>query len=527
MRNLPMKKITTAFIFLALAVAGGCIKNDLPYPRIAQNILAIAAEGESRPAVIDSLAFDVTLYLNETVDIENVHFSQYSITPGAESDPDLMRGAYDLSKPVIVSLTRWQTYDWEIRAVQEIERYFSVEGQIGESVVDPIGHRVIVTMPEGTDLSDLHLERVKLGPSGITHITPALLPGRLDLSYPLRVEVECFGRSAYWTIYAQLSELIVSTASVDAWSEVIWAYGNGPSDVANGFEYRETGAQEWQKVPQTAITQTQGAFSCAIPHLKPLTEYVVRAVSGENIGNEITVKTQGTADIPNGDFEDWCQIGKIIFPFAEGDERFWDSGNTGSSTLGQNLTVSSTDTPTGSGLSAQLTTKFVGLAGIGKLGAGSIFSGTFVKVDGTNGILDFGREWNLRPTKLKGYFKYRTKDIDYVSTEFADLKGVPDTCAIYVALTDWTAPYEIRTNPRNRNLFDPSAPYVIGYGQLNFSGTMDNWKEFVIDIKYRDTSRIPTYIQITAATSKYGDYFTGGSGAVLWVDQFSFGWDLE
>ncbi len=107
------------------------------------------------------------------------------------------------------------------------------------------------------------------------------------------------------------------------------------------------------------------------------------------------------------------------------------------------------------------------------------------------------------------------------------MKGRPDTCFIYVALTDWTAPYEIRTNPKNRNLFDPNASYVIGYGKMQYSGTMDDWQEFEIPISYRSTSKVPTYIQITAATSKYGDYFTGGNGAVLWVDQFSLGWDLD
>lgn len=509
------------------AFLAGCIKNDIPYPRIQQNILKLAAEGELEAAKIDSTAMTAVVTLDETVDIQNVSFSEYAISPGAESTPDLATGTYDLTNPISVTLHRFYDYDWEISAIQNIERYFSIEGQLGESVVDPIGHRVIVTMPEGTDLRNLTLLSAKLGPAGITTTTPALEPGKIDLLYPLRVEVECHGRVSIWTIYVELSELIVNTTRVDAWSEVVWAYGEGPSDAKNGFQYREAGSTDWIDVPDSRITQTQGAFSCSIPHLRPLTEYEVRAVSGSDTGNIVKVKTQATADIPDGDFENWCQIGKIIFPYAEGGEQFWDTGNTGSSTLGQNLSVSSTDTPTGSGLSAQLTTKFVGIAGIGKLGAGSIFTGRFDKVDGTNGILDFGRPWTLRPTRLRGFFKYRTAPIDYVSTEFASIKGEPDTCTVYVALTDWTAPYQIRTNPRNRNLFDPSAAYVIGYGAMQYSGTMDSWREFVIDIKYRDTSKVPTYLQITAATSKYGDYFTGGNGAVLWVDQFSFEWDLE
>ncbi len=524
MKSLRFKPYILIVAVIALA---GCIHNDLPYPRIPQIIRAVSAVGESRSATIDSIAFEVDVYLDEVVDIMNVRFSEYTVTPGAKSTPDLLDGSYDMSSPLYVTLSRFQDYDWKITAHQNIERYFQVAGEVGESLVDPVGRRVIVNMPEGTDLSKLTLIRAKLGPAGITTITPALDPGPLDLSYPLRVAVSCHRRTEYWTIYAQFTESIVSTTNVDAWTQVIWAYGNGPADVQNGFEYKKEGAAEWIKVPQRYVSQTQGAFSCYIPHLDPLTGYVVRAVSGENIANEVRVTTQSTADIPNGDFENWCQIGKIIYPYAEGGPEFWDTGNMGAATLGQNLTVSSTDTPTGSGLSAECSTKFVGLAGIGKLGAGSIFTGKFVKVDGTNGILDFGQPWNLRPTKLRGYYKYRTAPIDYVSTEFSSMKGEPDTCVIYVALTDWTAPYEIRTNPRNRNLFDPNASYVIGYGQMQYSGTMDGWQQFEIPIKYRDTSKEPTYVQITAATSKYGDYFTGGTGAVLWVDQFSFGWDID
>lgn len=512
---------------MLLPVLGGCIHNDIPYPHIPQKILEIKARGEEKSAYIDSLAYEVTIYLKETTDIENVSFSEFEVTAGAECDPDLLIGDYNLSIPLDITLHKYYDYYWTVKAVQTIERYFNVEGQIGESVIDPVAHRVVVTMPEGTDLKNLTLQSVKLGPAGITTMSPNLVPGKIDLSYPLRVEVECFGRTDIWTIYVELSELIVNTSNVDAWSQVIWAYGDGPSDVKNGFQYKEANAAEWVDVPMSRVTQVQGAFSCSIPHLKPLTEYVVRAVSGKDYSNEVKVKTQSTADIPNGDFEDWCQIGKIIYPYAEGGDQFWDTGNTGSSTLGQNLTISSDNTPTGTGKSAECNTKFVGIAGIGKLGAGSIFTGKFRKVDGTNGILDFGQPWSLRPTKLKGYFQYKAKNIDYASAEMAEMKGRPDTCIVYVALTDWTAPYEIRTNPKNRILFDKDADYVIGYGQMQYSGTMDSFKEFVVDITYRNTSKVPTYLQITCATSKYGDYFTGGNGSVMWVDQLSFGWDLE
>lgn len=218
----------------------------------------------------------------------------------------------------------------------------------------------------------------------------------------------------------------------------------------------------------------------------------------------------------------------MVAPWNKDGKHYWDTGNSGAMSLGQNLTTPSDHTPTGSGLAAKCETKFIGFGGVaGKLGTGSIFTGDYVRTDGTNGVLAFGRQWDLHPTKLKGFYQYSAKTIDRASSEYKYLIGQPDSCHIYVALTDWTAPYEIRTNPTNRVLFDKNAPYIIAYGELVYSGIMDGYQQFEIKLKYKDTSRVPSYLQITAATSKYGDYFTGGDGSLLYVDQFSFDWDLQ
>ena len=61
---------------------------------------------------------------------------------------------------------------------------------------------------------------------------------------------------------------------------------------------------------------------------------------------------------------------------------------------------------------------------------------------------------------------------------------------------------------------------------------MGNWrsssyKDFTIELDYRDMTRTPKYIVITACASKYGDYFTGGVGSTLWVDEFEFVYDPD
>lgn len=514
-----------AALLICIALSG-CIKNDLPFPKITQTITSLAAVGQSRDAFLDSLGLRATVYLEETTDIQNVKFSQFSVSPGGEPDINLLEGSYNLEQPLFLSITRYQTYIWEINAVQSIERYFTISGQVGESVIDVAACRVIVYLPENIDLSNLHIETMKLGPAGITTYQPNLSSGSIDLTHPLRVEVICHGRTEYWTIYAELVEQTVGTDDVVAGSRVIWAFGSCEADKNGGFQYRKAGSTTWIDVDKSCVTQSGGSLSCYIPHLDPLTEYYVRAVAGSDAGNEIAVTTDETMDLPDGSFDQWyLKDNKIWCPWDEGGTPYWDTGNTGAATLGQSNVVPTDHTVTGTGKAAELNTKFIGIFGIGKLGAGSIYTGSFAKVDGTNGILDFGRQFTLRPTKLRGYYQYRTADIDYANSEWTDLKGRPDTCHIYIALTDWTAPYQIRTNPNNRQLFDKDADYVVAYGELLYSGTMDDYQPFEIEIKYRDLFTRPTYIQITCAASKYGDYFTGANGAVLYVDEFSLDYD--
>lgn len=532
MKTHHIKTIGIFSILLAIACAG-CIKNDLPYPRLPQLILALKADGELNPARIDSTDYTAIVFLEETTDIQAVRFSEFKISPQAKSDKDLLEGTWDLSVPMTVTLSLYQDYQWMISAEQHIERYFTVAGQIGETVIDPVGRRIIVNVPQNADLSTLEITSIKLGPKDISLLTPEFAAGSIiNLKSPLRIDVTAWGRTEDWTIYAQKTAQIVSTSAADAWSRVIWAYGEGPADAHNYFEYKKQGDTSWTTVPDADITKKDGAFSCCIKHLEPLTTYTVRARSGDNTGNEITVTTQGTQDLPDGDLEQWWLNGRIWCPWGEDAQqwpegnRFWDTGNTGAATLGESNVKPSDYVPAGlSGKSAELKTEFKGIAGIGKLAAGSIYSGSYKKTDGTNGILDFGRVWTLRPTKLKGYYQYTTGDINYASKELPELKGRLDTCSIYIALTDWSAPYEIRTNPNNRQLFDKDAPYVIGYGELQRGSSMDSYEEFEIEVKYKSTSQVPSYIMITCASSKYGDYFTGSTSSVLYIDQLSLSYD--
>lgn len=525
-----MNRIKPAYLLALLipasALTQSCIENDIPYPHLQQNIISLAAVGESSAASIDTKNLTATVYLSEDVNPRAVKFSEYSCSENASSSINLLDGTYDLTSPLEVTLSLYQDYLWTISAQQTIERYFTIAGQIGPTSIDVAGKRVVLYVPDTFDRSRLTVTSIKLGPEGHTSLSPDLKAGDVaDFTDPVKIAVRNWDITEEWTIYVDTTEALVTTTSADAWVNVVWVYGAGPEDAVNGFQYRLASDSEWTDVPASLVQHDGGSFHVAIPHLLPLTGYVVRAVSGENTGNEIEVTTGVATPLPDSSFDQWWLDGKVWCPWAEGGISWWDTGNTGASTLGQSNVSPSTNTPTGKGQSACLETRFVGVAGIGKLAAGSIFSGSFVKVDGTNGILDFGRPWSECPTRLRGYYNYTTSPINYASSEFQYLMNRPDSCHIWIALTDMDAPCRIRTNPKDRQLFDQNDPGVIAYGQFVRGENSNGWQEFVIDLKYNSTSRKPKYLLVVTAASKYGDYFTGGTGSTLYVDDFSLDYD--
>lgn len=512
---------------IGLTVLNSCIENDIPYPRIQANFAAFEVEGQSQQAVIDTVARKVTVYLPETVDPSNVTVTYDSLSPkGVEVVGDLPK-TLDLTQPVSVTLKLYQEYVWTIQAEQPIQRYFTIDGQIGSSVIDVAAHRVIVKVPDTADLSTIKVTSMKLGPEG-SEQTPDLSGQTVDLTNPIEVMVTSFGVETKWTIYAEPTHANVTTESADAWTSVAWVYGAALAGKDNGVEYRKASDAEWTKVPSEWITHDGGDFTARIIHLDANTEYVVRAYSDDEYGAEITITTGSVAQVPNANLDEWWLDGKVWCPWADGGQRYWDTGNKGATTLGQSNSVPTDDTPSGTGRAAMLQSKFVGIGPAGKLAAGNLFTGEYVKTVGTNGILNFGREFSERPTRLRLYLKYNPVAISHASkTEslFDNMKGQPDTCIVWMALSDSESPYEIRTEPKNRQLFNPDDPSVIAYGQFQSGEPISQYTQIEVDFDYRSTSRVPRYLTIVCSASKYGDYFTGGDGSVLCVDELELLYD--
>ncbi|MCD8179125.1 MAG: PCMD domain-containing protein [Tannerellaceae bacterium] len=99
---------------------------------------------------------------------------------------------------------------------------------------------------------------------------------------------------------------------------------------------------------------------------------------------------------------------------------------------------------------------------------------------------------------------------------------------IYIALTTWDEQFVAST--ATGTFVDFNSEEIIAYGSLSAeeaSRVMNSYDAFEIDLVYRNLEKIPTHILVVASASKYGDYFTGGNGSTLYIDEFELDFDYN
>lgn len=529
-----MRKILTCTAPCLLAVLlAGCIKNDIPYPRQLGRITAFEVEGQKTAAVIDSTARTVTVDMLDTVDLAEVRLLRLTLSENTkgESLPD-SGSILDMTADLKYTLTTWpdQSYEWTVRATQTIERYIKAENQVGEALIDAGNFTVKLPVAESVPLDQIVITEVRLGPSNSV-ITPD--PREVhDFTQPQKFTVTYRDVTEEWTIVVMPTEVSVMTSEADAWARSAYLYGMVPAGMdAPGFRYRKSADSDWTDVPSENVTVDGMNVSALLTGLEPGTGYVYRVYSGEMEGTEVGFTTEAEAQMPNMGFDAWNTTDGIVFPNADQGENFWwDSGNTGAKMGGKTPTSQETSfvAVSGEGKSAarlETVNAIIAMAG------GNVFSGHFGRVQGLGAEVFFGRPFETRPTKLTGWYSYEPKAIDNVKPpegvalpfDRNTIAGRMDRCHIFVYVTAWDGPY--RVNTTERRYLDINDPDVIGYGELiDSTGTGGQYRQFSIDIKYRD-HRKPTYCAVVAVASQYADFFTGGIGSLMYVDEFAFGYD--
>ena len=491
---------------LCLLALHGCkIENDIPYPIEEAEISAFEVEGqcnapEGAPAAgINKNECTVTLYVDDTVDLTELRIMRFSISPegaeiiadandcvdadrfptsGFEIPDNLADTRMDFSSPVEFTLRTYQDYRWTVNVTQVIDRQVDVEGMVN-AVIDAENHRAIIYVSKEQSLSNIQIHALNLeGPSGQITPDPAVVhnftsPQKFMVSRGWEPDVY-----REWTVYVYHATETASAASVFPMTTRATLTGNIVSGKRPEIEYKQANASSWSTLPAS------------------------------------NVSVNGSTPLENGEFENWYLDEKIYVPNVAGSD-FWGSGNPGAASFIGNLTTPTSDAV--SGQAALLESKDALI----KLGAGNIFTGDFA-LDGTNGILHFGRPFTTFPTALRLYYKYTSTTINRIGEQVGDLenlRGRPDSCHIYVALSDKSEPYEIRTRPSERQMFNKNDANIIAYGEFISGQSTSAYQQITIPLEYRALNRTPRYLVIVCAASKYGDYFIGGVGSTLWLDE--------
>ena len=553
-----IKKIVVG-LFCIGGLASCAIENDIPYPIVEGAITGIAVEGQRGPednklnsaAVINTNARTVSLYVNDSVDITNLKITQLQVSNNAELLPDSAacvdiehfptagfssldsvsnsaNTRVDFSKPVNFTLRTYQDYVWKVTVNQIIDRDIRVLG-MQECTIDEKNHRVIIYVGQDQDLSNIQIEALNLGGEFGEVRTVNNVPVSEVHDFSSGEGVEFYARMNWededdwtkWTVFVFHSASgAVGSSSIFPMCVNAIVTGSVQSGRTPVIEYREQRSSSWETLNASAVNVNGTNYSATISGLTPGTAYLYRVNVDGEAGEEQSFTTVQAVALENGSLENWSEGATVtgrpyVIPNAEGSD-FWGTGNPGAAAFIDNLTTQTTESV--SGTAARLESKDA----IIKLGAGNLFTGDF-SLNGIDGLLHFGRPFTSFPTALRLYYKYTSTEINEVYSQapsyMQSFIGNPDTCHIYIALSDKSEPYVINTDPKSRQLFDKNDANIIAYGEFLSAQTTSSYQQIEIPLTYRATNRTPKYIIIVCAASKWGDYYVGGVGSTLWLDE--------
>lgn len=347
------------------------------------------------------------------------------------------------------------------------------------------------------------------------------------------------------TITVDPNDASAALLSANPWAK--FAYLKAESVNAGGvdistlkFQYRVKDTEAWTDATATKET-VEGAdiYTGKATKLEPATTYEYRLVNTDasfESSGEFT--TEEAKELPYGDFDDWYQNDKTIYLGVTGDS-FWDSSNPGTTQgwgafVNVNPTQGVTDpVHTPNGKAAELKTQWASA----KLAAASLYTGSFGGLVGSpipsGAKINFGQPFTSRPTALKGWFQYKPEVIDNDRQEVGNykpsMKGQTDICSIYIAMATEICQVD-NTSSDNITIDFENDPRIIAYGELPVDQCVDTngqWKAFNIPLTYKSLTDKPTHIIVVCSSSKYGDYFTGANGSVMYLDDFELVYDGE
>ena len=201
-------------------------------------------------------------------------------------------------------------------------------------------------------------------------------------------------------------------------------------------------------------------------------------------------------------------------------QKVWGNVNHGTSFLGINTTTPEYEHVAVKG-KGKAAAKVISRSIMGTFATGNLYTGKFVKIIGMSGAeMYHGTPFKGRPKSLSGYVHYQPGKIDAVKAPYKNLKGTMDKGQIEVALYSWKQPRhflstEGASTPAQKD------PDIVAYGSLVLDKDTGGYIPFTIDLKYVNDKE-PGYLFIAILSSNLGEFFTGSTKSVIYVDEFQF-----
>lgn len=521
---------------LTLILSVSCMEYDMSYPRTLAEFTEFAV-AEASDVVIDPDTRTVNITLKESADIANVKVDSLKLNDKAFFKDGDMPSVLDLTTPYTVTLSMYQDYVWTIKAQQPVERYIRCVNQVGSAFFDVDSKEAYIYVSSSQRLKYLQITDMKLELEGSKVMSSDgqeyQFPLVLDCTNKRTFDVLSRGMKTSWTITA-VPVIVPATITKIAswcWSADIYATFDGTSQPPI-LMYKKAADMEWITVPDEAVIVDGINVTATIEGLEEGTEYEVKLMfEGEELPGE-TFVTDRPFQLPNMNFDQWWLDGAVWYPYAQDapeSDRVWDSANKGAAQfIGSSTTPEETDVI--SGKAVKMVSKWAAV----KFAAGNLYTGHFNGLVGLSGAdLDWGVPFTSKPKALKGWYKYEAKPITRKNNAEVEATEM-DKCQLQVLLIDSERPYKILpVNGMNGPTYDgelldlETEPSVIARTIVNLENTdtdgdgKSEWIEFELPLEYRDY-RTPKYVIVTAASSYLGDYFTGGEGSTMYVDEFEF-----
>ena len=519
-----------------MILCASCMEYDMSYPRTLAEFTQFAV-AEAEDIVIDPASRTVNITLKESADLASVKVDSLKLNDKAYFKDGDMPSVLDLTSPYKVTLSMYQDYVWTIKAQQPVERYVRCVNQVGSAFFDVDNKEAYVYVSSSQRLKNLQITDMKLALEGSKIISAdgqeLEFPLVMDCTNKRTINVLSRGNQIAWTLTAVpvLVPATITNIAAWCWSAQVYATFDGTSEPPVVM-YKKVSDEQWINVPEECIIVDGINVTASIDGLEEGTEYEVRLLfDGEELPGE-TFVTDRPFQLPNMNFDQWWLDGAVWYPYAQDaleSDRVWDSANKGAAQfIGSSTTPEENDVI--SGKAVKMVSKWAAV----KFAAGNLYTGHFNGLVGLSGAdLDWGVPFTSKPKALKGWYKYDAKPITRKNN--AEVQPTEmDKCQLQVLLIDSERPYKILpVNGMNGPTYDgnlldlETEPSVIARVIVNLDGTDADgdgnaeWVEFELPLEYRDY-RTPKYVIVTAASSYLGDYFTGGEGSTMYIDEFEF-----